>query len=297
MFFRSFVVVTFFFFQLLSSQVFSADSIQTTYDLPVGQADKKRLNDQHEINLPYTLKHLEMVKDWKGKTVYDVGCGPGDMIPILARLVGPQGRVIGLDIHEEQLVLARQIAVEHNLGNVEFIQADITSRDFFNNNDNLFESAHVVFTRFILMHQIDEAAVDAIQNIRGLLKRGGQWLSEETMFDMLRSDYCSDLFCAYRTAFIADRNSRKIDPFLYRKLYNFSHEAGFSSVQVRVFDKKVNAQEVKQTFVNQQYILKSLLGRGFITQEMMDDWALKIQNTPEDVECYFNGLHCLSAVK
>ena len=43
------------------------------------------------------LDRLELVR--AGDTVLDVGCGPGAMVPELARRLGPAGRYVGFDVH------------------------------------------------------------------------------------------------------------------------------------------------------------------------------------------------------
>src|SRR5512138_1264458 len=48
------------------------------------------------------------VKD--GDTVLDVGCGPGFFTVPMARLVGPLGRVVAVDIQEKMLEKARRKA-------------------------------------------------------------------------------------------------------------------------------------------------------------------------------------------
>ncbi len=44
----------------------------------------------------------------KGCLVVDAGCGPGLWTPLLARAIGPYGRIIGVDISPEALVTAQQ---------------------------------------------------------------------------------------------------------------------------------------------------------------------------------------------
>src|SRR5258708_35276027 len=43
-----------------------------------------------------------------GSLVVDGGCGPGLWTPLLAKAIGPAGRIIGVDISTEALVTAQQ---------------------------------------------------------------------------------------------------------------------------------------------------------------------------------------------
>ena len=47
----------------------------------------------------------------RGERVLDVGCGTGTTVLSLAEEVGPNGRMLGVDISEQQLALARQRVV------------------------------------------------------------------------------------------------------------------------------------------------------------------------------------------
>lgn len=67
----------------------------------------------------------------EGRTVLDLGCGSGRDCYLLSRLVGESGRVIGIDMTEEQLAVAKQHRDWHGKrygyarSNVEFIKAHI----------------------------------------------------------------------------------------------------------------------------------------------------------------------------
>jgi arsenite methyltransferase len=65
----------------------------------------------------------------EGATVLDLGCGSGRDCYVLGKLVGPRGRVIGLDMTEEQLAVARRHRGHHarafGWSNVEFTQGYI----------------------------------------------------------------------------------------------------------------------------------------------------------------------------
>ena len=69
--------------------------------------------------------------DLEGKTVLDLGSGSGRDCYILSKLVGPKGKVIGVDMTDEQLVVAKrhqeyhQKAFGHTTSNIVFIKGYI----------------------------------------------------------------------------------------------------------------------------------------------------------------------------
>jgi SAM-dependent methyltransferase len=62
-----------------------------------------------------------------GMSVLDVGCGTGAITADIARVVGPNGRVVGLDRDESLLVIARG---DHVLANLRFVYGDILTFAF-----------------------------------------------------------------------------------------------------------------------------------------------------------------------
>jgi SAM-dependent methyltransferase len=64
---------------------------------------------------PFSLRPLA-----SGERVVDVGSGAGFDSVLAARQVGPQGRVVGIDMTAEMLVKARRNAADLDMRNVEF---------------------------------------------------------------------------------------------------------------------------------------------------------------------------------
>ncbi len=57
------------------------------------------------------VEREQMIRDLdlpKGCMVVDAGCGPGLWTPLLARAIGPYGRILGVDVSPEALVTAQQ---------------------------------------------------------------------------------------------------------------------------------------------------------------------------------------------
>ena len=65
-----------------------------------------------------------------GDVVVDLGCGTGVNLPQLAAEVGPEGRVIGVDLSAGMLDQARQRVASKGLTNVELVQQDVREFEF-----------------------------------------------------------------------------------------------------------------------------------------------------------------------
>jgi len=76
---------------------------------------------------PLALRMAGAANVGPGQRVLDVGCGIGDPTLQVAVLVGPHGRVLGVDLAEAMLETARQRARALGLGHVEFRGGDVAS--------------------------------------------------------------------------------------------------------------------------------------------------------------------------
>jgi arsenite methyltransferase len=68
---------------------------------------------------PFSLGRLA-----RGERVLDLGCGAGTDSLVAAQMVGPEGRVTGIDMTPEMLGKARAAAEELGVENVEFVESE-----------------------------------------------------------------------------------------------------------------------------------------------------------------------------
>lgn len=69
--------------------------------------------------------YFDLAAPRSGETVVDLGSGSGMDSFIAARAVGPSGRVIGIDMTDEQLAKAQKLAAQGGFGNASFCKAYI----------------------------------------------------------------------------------------------------------------------------------------------------------------------------
>ena len=110
---------------------------------------------------PFSLGELR-----PGERVVDVGCGAGIDSLIAAKKVGPDGRVIGVDMTPSMLEKARQGAQEAGLRNVEF-------REGYAEELPIVDGwADVVISNGVLNLMPDKSA--ALEEMTRVLKPGGR---------------------------------------------------------------------------------------------------------------------------
>jgi SAM-dependent methyltransferase len=168
----------------------------------------------------------------------DVGCGGGDVTFALARRVGPDGRVLGMDLDLEKLAWARAGAQAQGIAHVAFEAADVTKAWPVANAD-------IVYARFILTHLAEPRTL--LAQAMAALKPGGTILVE----DIDIAGHFSHPECpgvvAYAELYMALSRRRGGNPLIGRSLGLLLETAGFEKVETTVvqpFSRHGGAKDV-----------------------------------------------------
>jgi len=106
--------------------------------------------------------------------VLDVGCGPGELTFLAAKLVGFEGTVIGVDKSEDAVGRAQERAAAAGLTNVRFLTHDLV--EFA-----LGEPVDALIGRLVLQYLTDPAAV--LRHLATFVKPGGVLVFQESDMD------------------------------------------------------------------------------------------------------------------
>jgi SAM-dependent methyltransferase len=108
---------------------------------------------------------LEQFPPRPGERVLDIGCGFGDTSQAIARLVGPAGSVLGMDISERFVQLSREEAAAAGLENLAYEAGDLQVAELKGGFDYAFSRMGTMFFA---------NPVPAMRNVREALVPGGR---------------------------------------------------------------------------------------------------------------------------
>jgi ubiquinone/menaquinone biosynthesis C-methylase UbiE len=113
--------------------------------------------DQSGINGPdaWRKEAVKRLHLKHGDLVVDIGCGTGLNFSWLQEAVGPQGRIIGVDLTDAMLEQARLRVARENWKNVELVQADASSYEFPTQVDGILSTFALTFipqAKLVIQH-------------------------------------------------------------------------------------------------------------------------------------------------
>jgi len=145
------------------------------YILDGSDEDLRRLLGLAETTQGMARSAFRRVGVQEGWHVIDCGCGPIGGLAVMAEMVGPAGRVVGVDFSEPAVQRARSVVAALQLGNVEVFAGDINELDAA----AVGGPFDLAYTRFFLMHQPDP--VRTLSQIARLLRPGGWVVTQEAL--------------------------------------------------------------------------------------------------------------------
>lgn len=212
-----------------------------------------------EVLMRYYGCGLVMPLDLTGMRILDLGCGAGRDVYALSRLVGENGTVVGVDMTQEQLAVARSHqqwhadAFGYAKSNVEFHHGFIEKLDDLELEPGSFD---IIVSNCVINLATDKGAV--LRGAHRLLKPGGEM-------------YFSDVYADRRVPDVMARDEVLYGECLSGALYwndflTFAKGAGFDDPRLvehrplTIENPELEARVAPLTFISATYRLFKLAG-------------------------------------
>jgi arsenite methyltransferase len=219
-----------------------------------------------------------------GESVIDIGCGPGFLCEEMANAVGRTGRVLGIDISDDLLSVARE---RNEVDWLTYEQGDARELDV---PDATFEVAVSAQT----LEFIDNAD-RALAEMFRVLKPGGRALIMNTDWDRV-AWYSSDLtrMGKVRKAWEAHCEHPRLPQTLVPRL----RSVGFAITQLGTFPI-INTRLEGGTYSHGlvDLMLDFLGARGTVAPEELAAWAAELRTLSAEGRYLFSTTRCFFGVR
>jgi SAM-dependent methyltransferase len=206
---------------LSSSGEFMNDKFSGSYPIETRAGEIERLHVQSKAMAPDALAMIDRFGPMLGWTCLDIGCGPGGITDLLSARVGPNGKVIGLDMNTAFLDHARK----HAAPNTEFRQGDAYGSDLPAGSFDIVHMRFVASTAGNPERLLKEAA--------RLAKPGGIVALQEPDGSTLKCFPPHPAWGRLKMALLGAFTGVGANLELAERLYHFMHQSGLRDVQYR----------------------------------------------------------------
>lgn len=232
------------------------------YVIRGGRAGYDRLQLLARDRWPDTRALFARVGVGVGMRCVDLGCGGGEVTFEIARLIAPNGVVVGVDMDEVKLALAREAAASRGITNVEFRALNVNTWD---------EPAayDLVYCRFLLQHLSQPVAL--LRRMWAAVRPGGVIVVEDADFDGWCCHPANEGFAFFVRTYAQALARRGGDHATGRKLYTHFLDAGIPDPHVSLVTPLHIADEGKMLPLSTlEAAGDAILAEGIATEDELD---------------------------
>jgi len=190
------------------------------------EAEQRRLERQAALLDPLTERVFQAAGLRPGMRVLDLGSGAGDVAMLAARLVGPNGEVIGVERDPAAVAAVTTRLRREGFSNVRVVQGDVQTLD------RVIGGFDAIVGRFVLMYLPDPVA--ALARAARLLRPGGLVCMHEGDMAYDWAQPMTPLWTQIRTWFLETLGRAGVAPRMGLSLYASFVAAGLPAPELRL---------------------------------------------------------------
>jgi ubiquinone/menaquinone biosynthesis C-methylase UbiE len=232
------------------------------------------LNTQRQVQEMQRLTHQQLGVG-QGARILDAGCGVGEVSRELADLVGPSGKVVGIDLSEAMVAECRQRAEGTGLP-VEYHQSDIHQLDFPSESFDACRASRV----FIYLEDPRKALGELLR----LTRPGGRVVLFEPELDSWVLDGPDRAVVRKLVHFWADQLR---NPWIGRQLPGLFRSLGATELSITPVAGTWKVRTL-ETF-GLRPVVEKAVQEQVVTRAQADEWLLFLENAERD-DTFFGAM-------
>jgi SAM-dependent methyltransferase len=231
-----------------------------SYIIRGGAEGRDRLRMMARVLRPSTAALFERAGVRAGMRCLDIGSGGGDVAQELARLVGPHGSVVGIDLDEAKIEIARAEAAAAGLANLEFRVGDVID------GPPPASEVDLVHMRFILGHLPEPEK--AVARMAAVLRPGGLMIAQDVEMRATIVHPPSRAFEASLDLYRRAAEARGAHPDIGLALPAMLEAAGLAPVEMHIVQPAGLRGEVKELVaISWDAVVDAVVGAGLATRQ------------------------------
>ena len=231
------------------------------YFLGHSSVEQKRLQQQAEELAEESAQLLDRIGLAQGSRVVEIGCGPQGCLELLSNRVGPTGSVVGVELSDHAVQLAREFLSQRRIDNVEVRQGHAADTGLGK------ESFDLATARLVLVNVPEPEKI--VSEMAALVRRGGVVALHEADWVAHVCDPPISAWDRLKHALHTYSERKGIDLYIGRRIARMLRDAGLVEVRVNplihIYEPDHSRRPIFLQFVNN--LRDRIVAEGLISPE------------------------------
>ena len=231
------------------------------YFLGHSVVEQRRLQQQARDLADESRRLFEQIAIPTGAHVVEIGCGPQGCLGLLADRVGPTGAVVGVEMSEHAVELARRFVTEQELANVEVRHGNGKAT-------GLRRASFDLATARLVLVNIPEPE-DVVAEMAALVRPGGVVALHEADWGMVLCDPPLPAWDTMIRAFLGYSLANGIDPLIGRRIARLLRTSGLKDVRINPLIHIYDVNHSRRTLFPEfaRNLRDRILANGIMTED------------------------------
>jgi ubiquinone/menaquinone biosynthesis C-methylase UbiE len=213
----------------------------------------------------YKLRSYDLLRIKPGHRVLDVGCGTGDDVRVIAKIVGELGRAVGIDNSEVMIAEAKKRSLGLNLP-VEFRTATASDLPFQNGSYDATRSER------LFQHLTDPSR--ALSEMIRVTRQGGRVSVLDPDWDTVTIDSPDRRLTRQILSASIDTH---VNPWAGRQIYSLFHTAGLREIEILAATVPLLSFSVAEPVLELRKCIVKAVEKSAITKDEGSEWLQELE--------------------